>query len=85
MTTNKTERDAGHSAGRIYTFGTLPEKGIRYSSNHIRRLVAQGKFSQAFLYDRAQTCVDRSHARRVDRRARVRCRCLGPATAFARS
>ena len=48
MTTNKTERDAGRSAGRIYTFGTLPEKGIRYSSNHIRRLVAQGKFPKPF-------------------------------------
>ena len=30
--------------GRIYTFQTLPEKGIRYSRNHLRRLIRRGKF-----------------------------------------
>lgn len=30
--------------GRIYTFETLPEKGIDFCPNHIRRLVKAGKF-----------------------------------------
>lgn len=34
--------------GRIYTFSTLPEKGIDYSRNHIRRLVEAGRFPEPF-------------------------------------
>ena len=34
--------------GRIYTLSSLPEKGISYSRNHIRRLVAKGKFPAPF-------------------------------------
>jgi predicted DNA-binding transcriptional regulator AlpA len=34
--------------GRIFTYETLPEKGISYSSNHIRRLVRKRKFPAPF-------------------------------------
>lgn len=30
--------------GRVFTFKTLPEKGIDFHPNHIRRLVHAGKF-----------------------------------------
>jgi hypothetical protein len=36
------------SPGRVFTFDTLPEKGIPFSKNHIRRLVAKGKFPAPF-------------------------------------
>jgi prophage regulatory protein len=36
------------SPGRVYTFDTLREKGIPFSKNHIRRLVAKGKFPAPF-------------------------------------
>ena len=34
--------------GRLYTFSTLREKGIQFVPNHIRRLVAAGKFPKPF-------------------------------------
>ena len=34
--------------GRIFTYETLPEKGIDYSRNHIRRLIKDGKFPKPF-------------------------------------
>jgi predicted DNA-binding transcriptional regulator AlpA len=34
--------------GRVFTLKTLPEKGITFSPNHIRRLVAAGRFPKPF-------------------------------------
>ena len=34
--------------GRIYTFDTLPEKGITLHRNYLRRLIAAGKFPAPF-------------------------------------
>ena len=31
-------------SGRVFTYRTLPEKGIDFHPNHIRRLVHAGKF-----------------------------------------
>jgi prophage regulatory protein len=30
--------------GRVFTFKTLPEKGIDFHPNHVRRLVRAGRF-----------------------------------------
>lgn len=34
--------------GRLFTFQTLPEKGISFTPNHIRRLVKAHKFPAPF-------------------------------------
>ena len=39
---------SARGAGRIYTFDTLPEKGISFHRNYIRRLVKAGKFPAPF-------------------------------------
>jgi predicted DNA-binding transcriptional regulator AlpA len=39
--------------GRIFTLRTLPEKGISFSNQHLRRLIRLGKFPPPFyLSDR---------------------------------
>ncbi len=34
--------------GRIFTLGTLRDKGVPFSKNHIRRLVRMGRFPKPF-------------------------------------
>jgi len=43
-----TNYSSTRSPGRIFTFETLPEKGIHLHRNYIRRLVAAGKFPKPF-------------------------------------
>ena len=62
-------KDQRDSPGRIFTFETLPEKGIDYSRNHVRRLIKDGQVSQAVLSERARASLDRAHPRPVDQRA----------------
>jgi predicted DNA-binding transcriptional regulator AlpA len=42
-------KEQRNSPGRIFTYETLPEKGIRYSRNHIRKLISKKKFPKPFF------------------------------------
>ena len=52
MSTTKEQREARNAAAgaanRIYTFDTLPAKGITFHRNYIRRLVKAGAFPAPF-------------------------------------
>ena len=37
-------RSAAVGTNRVFTFDTLPAKGITFHPNHVRRLVRRGKF-----------------------------------------
>ena len=60
--------------GRIFTFETLPEKGIDYSRNHVRRLIKKGKFPPPFyLSERVPAWTERTLDQWISRvRSRAR-------------